>query len=119
MARGTVGRGRVTDGGADKGTAAGIMTACTRVMGLRGCTHQRIIMTVNTTCCAYRDACMAGIGRMLFRPGTRMTGRTVGRGRVADGGADQRAAAGIMAAGTSVVRFRGCAYKCIIMTVGA
>ena len=48
-----------------------------------------------------------------------MTRRTVGRGRVANGRADQRASPCIMAAGTRIMRFRGCAYKCIIMAVTA
>jgi len=117
MTGGTVGRGRVADGRADKCAAAGIMTAGTRVMRFRGCTYKRIIMAVSTTRCTHRDAGMAGIRCMGRLPGARMTGGTVGRGRVADGRTDQRAAAGIMTARTRIMRFWGCAYKRIIMAV--
>ena len=72
-------------------------------------------MTVSTAGCTYRNAGMAGIGCMRRLPGPRMTGGTVGRGRVADGRTDKRAGSCIMTAGTSVVRFWGCAYKRVIM----
>ena len=91
MTGGTVGRGRVADGGADQRTGAGIMTARTRIMGFWGCAYKCIIMTVSTAGRTYRDAGMAGIRCMRRLPGTRMTGRTVGRGRVADGRTDKRA----------------------------
>jgi hypothetical protein len=116
----TVGRGRVADGGADQCAGAGIMAADTRVMGIRSCAYQCIIMTVSTARCTYyRDTGMARIRCMGRLPGPRMTGGTIGRGLVANGGADQCTGAGIMAADTRVMRFRGCAYQCIIMAVGA
>ena len=65
------------------------MTACTRIMRIRGYAYQRIIMTRCTTGRTYRDARMAGIGRMRRIPGTHMTRGTVGRGRIAEGGADK------------------------------
>ena len=88
MTGGTVGRARVADGGADQRTGAGIMTADTSIMGFWGCTYKRIIMAVSTAGCTYRNAGMAGIRCMARLPGARMTGGTVGRARVADGGAD-------------------------------
>ena len=48
-----------------------------------------------------------------------MTGGTVGRARVANGGADQSAGPCIMTAGTRVMGFRGCADQGIIMAVSA
>ena len=59
---------------------------------------------------------MAGIICMGRLPGARMTGGTIGRGRVANGGANQRAGAGIMTAATRVMGIRSCAYKYVIMT---
>ena len=94
------------------------MTAGTRIMRFRGSTYKRIIMAASTAGCTYRNAGMAGIRCMHSIPRTRMTGGTVGRARITYGRTDQHAAAGIMTAGTSVVRFRGCAYKRIIMAVG-
>ena len=117
MTRRTVGRGRVSDGRTDQRTAAGIVTARTGVMRLRRCAYQRIIMTAGTAGCTYRDTRMAGIRCMGCIPGARMTRRTVGRGRVADGRADQRTAAGIVTARTGVMRLRRRAYQCIIVTV--
>ena len=64
------------------------MTAGTRVMRFRGCTYKRIIMTVSTAGRSNRDARMAGIRCMGSLPGPRMTCRTIGWGRVANGGAD-------------------------------
>jgi len=83
MTGGTIGRCRVANGGADKNSCAGIMTAGTRVMRFRGCTYKRIIMTASTAGCTYRDASMARIRCMGRLPGPRMTGGTVGRGRIA------------------------------------
>ena len=93
------------------------MTAGTRIMRFRGCAYKRIIMAINATRCTYRDAGMAGIRCMGRLPGARMTGGTIGRARVANSGADQCTATGIMAAGTRVMRFRGCTYKRVIMAV--
>ena len=50
-------------------------------------------------------------------PCTRMTGRTVGGCRIADGGSDQGAAAGIMTARAGIMCFRCCTYQRIIVTV--
>ena len=60
------------------------MAAGTSVMRFRGCTHKRIIMAASTAGCTDRDASMARIGRMGRLPGVRMTGSTIGRGRVAN-----------------------------------
>jgi len=120
MTGGTIGRGRVANRGADKNSCAGIMTAGTRVMRFRGCTYKCVIMTVSTARCTNRDTRMAISGcRMNCAPGARMTGGTIGRGRIANGGADKNSCAGIMTAGTRVMRFRGGAYKRIIMAVTA
>ena len=59
------------------------MTTCTSVMRFRGCAYKRIIMAASTTGCTHRDAGMAGIRCMGRLPGARMTGSTIGRGRVA------------------------------------
>jgi len=64
------------------------MTTCTRIMRFRGCTYKRIIMAASTAGCTNRDAGMARIVCMARLPGARMTGGTVGRARVANGGAD-------------------------------
>jgi len=64
------------------------MAAGTRVMGIRGCAYKRIIMAASTAGCTYRDAGMAGIRCMGRLPGAHMTGGTIGRARVANGGAD-------------------------------
>ena len=114
----TIGRGRVANRGADKNSCAGIMTARTRVMGIRGCAYKCIIMTVSTARCTNRDTRMAISGcRMNCAPGARMTGGTIGRGRMAYSRANKSSCARIMAAGTRVMRFRGCAYERIIMAV--
>ena len=119
MTGGTIGRARVANGGADQRASPCIMTAGTRVVRFRGCAYKCIIMAVSTAGCTNRDARMAGIRCMGRLPGASMTGGTVRRGRVANGRADQRAGAGIMAAGTRIMRFWGSAYKRVIMTVGA
>jgi len=118
MTGGTIGRIRIAYSGADKNSRTGIMTTCTRIMRFRGCAYKRIIMAVSTTCCTYRNAGMAISGcRVDCAPGANMAGGTVSRARVANGGADQRAAAGIMTAGTCVMGIRSCAYQGIIMAV--
>jgi len=117
MTGGTIGRGQVADGGADQRAGSCIMAAYTRVMRFRGCANKRIIMAVSTCGQCYNNARMARIVRMGRLPGTRMTGGTIGRGRVAHSGTDQHAGPCIMTAGTRVMRFRGCTYKCIIMAV--
>ena len=119
MTGGTIGRGQVADGGADQRASPCIMTADTRVMRFRGCAYKRIIMAITACGQCDNDARMARIVCMGRLPGVRMTGGTVGRARVANGGANQRAGAGIMTAGTCVMRFRGCTYKCVIMAVTA
>ena len=120
MTGGTVGRGRVADGRADKCAAAGIMTARTRIMRFWGCAYKRIIMAVTACGQCYNNARMAIPGcRMNCAPRTRMTGGTIARVRVAYSGADLCAAAGIMTAGTRIMGIRSCAYQRIIMTVSA
>ena len=84
----TVSGARVTHSRTDKSAGSCIMTAGTRVMRFWGCAYKRIIMAASTAGCTNRDAGMAGIRCMRRLPGPRMTGGTVGRGRVADGGAD-------------------------------
>jgi len=64
------------------------MTAGTCVMRIRGCAYQGIIMAASTAGRTNRDAGMARIRCVGRLPGPRMTGGTVGRGRVANGGAD-------------------------------
>ena len=52
---------------------------------------------------------------MQSLPRSRMTGRTVSGARVTHSRTDKSAGSCIMTAGTSVMRFRGCTYKRIIM----
>ena len=69
MTGGTIGRGRMANGGADKSSCAGIMTAGTRVMRFRGGAYKCVIMAVSTAGCTYRDAGMAVPGcRMKSLP---------------------------------------------------
>ena len=95
------------------------MAAGTGIMGIRSCAYKRIIMTVSTAGCTNRDARMARIRCMGRLPGARMTGGTIGRGRVANGGADKSSCAGIMTAGTRIMRFWCRTYKGIIMAASA
>jgi len=88
MTGGTVGRGRVADGGADQCAAAGIMATGTRVMRFWGCAYKCIIMAASTARCTNRDAGMARIRCMARLPVARMTGGTIGRAWIAESGAD-------------------------------
>ena len=122
MTGATVSRCRVAYSRTNKNSCAGIMTTCTRIMDRSICRINKrgITVTVSTARCTYyRDACMARIRCMGSLPGARMTGSTIGRGRVANGGADKNSCAGIMAARTCVMRFGCCTYKCVIMAVTA
>ena len=93
------------------------MTARTRIMRFRSCTYQRIIMTVSTAGRTYRDARMARIGRMGRLPGASMTGDTVDRAWVANGGANKSAGACIMTARTGIMRICCRADQGICVTV--
>ena len=121
MTGATVSRCRVAYSRTNKNSCAGIMTTCTRIMDRSICRINKrgITVTVSTARCTYyRDACMARIRCMGSLPGARMTGSTIGRGWVANGGADKSSRTCIMTTCTSVMRFRGCTYKRVIMAVG-
>ena len=105
MAGRTVARRRLADGRSDQDAGIGVMTADAGVVGLGCCADQGVIVTAAAAGAAHCDEAAMIIGgrRVIRLPGVGVAGGTVARPGLADGRADQGAAAGVMAADSGVV----------------